>query len=138
MLLRREAVRALAGVKRRLLHPVPDRLGRGLKFAPELLGRSAMPDAFGEFDVPRCIPWQPFPFRSASGRHPFWSRSRIRPLSNHLRTAYPGNIQRASNTEENVPAKQTQTPEALVQIGAALWTRRIWAQRGSDCVQFRG
>src|SRR2546425_3871002 len=44
MLLRREAVRALAGVKRRLLHPVPDRLGRGLKFAPELLGRSAMPD----------------------------------------------------------------------------------------------
>src|SRR2546426_5777677 len=44
MLLRREAVRALAGVERRLLHPVPDRLGRGLKFAPELLGRSAMPD----------------------------------------------------------------------------------------------
>src|SRR5712692_6389618 len=46
MLLRREAVRALAGVERRLLHPVPDRLGRGLKLAPELLGRSAMPDQF--------------------------------------------------------------------------------------------
>src|SRR6184192_2214419 len=44
MLLRREAVRALAGVEGRLLHPVPDRLGRGLKLAPELLGRSAMPD----------------------------------------------------------------------------------------------
>src|SRR5437588_12866705 len=44
MLLRREAVRALAGVEGRLLHPVPDRLGRGLKPAPELLGRSAMPD----------------------------------------------------------------------------------------------
>src|SRR5438132_13858996 len=44
MLLRREAVRALAGVEGRLLHPVPDRLGRGLTLAPELLGRSAMPD----------------------------------------------------------------------------------------------
>src|SRR5437867_10934196 len=44
MLLRREAVRALAGVEGRLLHPVPDRLGRGLKLAPERLGRSAMPD----------------------------------------------------------------------------------------------
>src|SRR5437667_10646931 len=44
MLLRREAVRALAGVEGRLLHPVPDRLRRGLKLAPELLGRSAMPD----------------------------------------------------------------------------------------------
>src|SRR5437870_13839429 len=44
MLLRREAVRALAGVEGRLLHPVPDRLGRGLKPAPELLGRAAMPD----------------------------------------------------------------------------------------------
>src|SRR5438105_14214712 len=44
MLLRREAVRALAGVEGRLLHPVPDRLGRGLKLAPALLGRSAMPD----------------------------------------------------------------------------------------------
>src|SRR5881628_1862381 len=32
-----EAVRPLAGVERRLLHPVPDRLGRRLKLARELL-----------------------------------------------------------------------------------------------------
>src|SRR5574341_1428872 len=44
MLLRREAVRPLAGIQRRLLHPVPDRLGRRLKLAPELLRGPAPPD----------------------------------------------------------------------------------------------
>src|SRR6266849_381014 len=88
MLLRREAVRALAGVKRRLLHPVPDRLGRGLKFAPELLGRSAMPDQLDHLPPERrrvrpmalrhrgrSLPPQPWGVH-ATGSTPQWGRIR--------------------------------------------------------------
>src|SRR3989442_15552049 len=48
MLLRREAVRALAGVKRRLLHPVPDCLGGRLELARQLLRRSPFANQLDE------------------------------------------------------------------------------------------
>src|SRR6266545_827467 len=62
-LLGREAIRALASIERGLLHPVPDRLGRGLELPAQLLRRPSLPHQLNE---PRPKLWR---VRSMALRH---------------------------------------------------------------------
>ena len=47
-LLCRETVRSFTGVEAGLLHPVPDRLGRGLELPPQFFRRPSLPNQFDD------------------------------------------------------------------------------------------
>src|SRR5437660_1329051 len=119
MLLRREAVRALAGVEGRLLHPVPDRLGRGLKLAPELLGRSAMPDQL-DHEVAAMV-------RSVKTSH-LWSGK------NHLLATSLAIPEISARDSADFPGwwpathagRQLAPAECVGVGGGILWSVRLW------------